>query len=308
MTNFTENRILAPVTLKAPAKINLYLAITGKRADGYHNIESLMQKVDLADQIQLSIGSNGIRLTCPGTDLPTDEGNLAFRAAASFLEATGSSARSVAIYGVDIVLEKKIPVAAGLGGGSSDAAAVLRGMNILFGAELSDDELLTLAKPLGADVPFFIHDWPAAWATGIGEELSRTTPITNYYVVLVNPGIPVSTGWVYQNFALTSTNNPFILARGRASADGRLPWRPSIPEDLYNDLETVTIPRFPEIGVIKNELRQDGADGVLMSGSGPTVFGLFRDKVRAGRSYARFVKKYGDKVFITRPCQAEMSP
>jgi 4-diphosphocytidyl-2-C-methyl-D-erythritol kinase len=307
VTNLPKNRAPESITLKAPAKINLYLAITGKRADGYHDIETLMQKIDLADRIQLRVGNSGIRLTCPGIDLPTDESNLAYRAAVSFLRAAGPRGVSHVRQGVDIVLEKKIPVAAGLGGGSSNAATMLRGMNILFAAGLSDDELLALAKPLGADVPFFIHDWPAAWATGIGVELTPTAPLTNYYIVLVNPGIPVSTAWVYRNFTLTSAGNPFILARGRASADGRSPWRPTVPEDLYNDLETVTIPQFPEIGLIKNELRQDGADGVLMSGSGPTVFGLFRDKVRADRSYARFVKKYRDKVFMTRPHQSEMS-
>jgi len=307
VTNLTQYRAPKSITLKAFAKINLYLAVTGKRADGYHDIESLMQKIDLADRIKLSIGNSGIRLTCPGIDLPTDEGNLAYRAAASFLQATSHRGRSDAMRGVDIVLEKKIPVAAGLGGGSSDAAAVLRGLNTLFGAELATADLLELAKRLGADVPFFIHAWPAAWATGIGEELSPAAPLANYHIVLVNPGIPVSTGWVYENFALTSACNPFILARGRESVEDRLHRRSTVPDVLYNDLETVTIPHFPEIGLIKNELQQDGADGVLMSGSGPTVFGLFRDKVRAGRSYARFIKKYGDKVFITRPCQAEMS-
>jgi len=308
VTNLTKNPVVPKsITLKAPAKINLYLAVIGKRADGYHDIESLMQKIDLADQIQLSIGSSGIRMTCPGIDLPTDEGNLAYRAAVSFLQAIGHRGCMPAIRGIDIVLEKKIPVAAGLGGGSSDAAAVLRGLNVLLGAELSTAELLELAKQLGADVPFFIHAWPAAWATGIGEKLSPATPLVNYHIVLVNPGIPVSTGWVYKNFALTSAGNPFILARGRESEVSRSHRRSTVPDVLYNDLETVTIPHFPEIGLIKNELQQDGADGVLMSGSGPTVFGLFRDKIRAGRSYIRFIKKYGDKVFITRPCQAEIS-
>ena len=288
------------IELKASAKINLYLAVKGKRADGYHEIESLMQKIDLADRIQLRIGGQGIRLTCVGADLPADEGNIAFRAADAFLRKTGRS-------GVAITLEKKIPVAAGLGGGSSDAAAVLRGLNSLFAAELPDAELLALAKPLGADVPFFMYDWPAAWATGIGEELTPAPSLANCHLVLVNPGISVSTGWVYKNFALTSGSNTFILARGRQSSDSRSHWRPKMPEDLYNDLEAVTIPHYPEIEQIKNELRQDGAVGVLMSGSGPTVFGLFTDPDRAGRSLTRFGKVYGDKVFYTMPCQSEIS-
>ena len=300
MTNGTINRDQGLIKLKAPAKINLYLAVKGKRADGYHEIESLMQKIDLADHIQLSIGGQGIRLTCTGANLPTGEGNLAFRAADAFLRKTGGS-------GVDITLEKKIPVAAGLGGGSSDAAAVLRGLNMLFAADMPDEELLALAKPLGADVPFFMYDWPAAWATGIGEELTPAESLTYCHLVLVNPGISVSTGWVYKNFALTSGSNTFILARGRQSGDNRSLWRPKVPEDLYNDLEAVTIPHYPEIEQIKNELRQDGAVGVLMSGSGPTVFGIFTDPDRAGRSVTRFGKVYGEKVFYTRPCQSEIS-
>ena len=294
------NRSQGLIKLKAPAKINLYLAIKGKRADGYHDIESLMQKIDLADQIQLRIGGQGIRLTCVGADLPTDEGNLAYRAADAFLRKTGRS-------GVDIFLEKKIPVAAGLGGGSSDAAAVLRGLNRLFAVDMADDELLALAKPLGADVPFFMYDWPAAWATGIGEKLTMAEPLADCHLVLVNPGLAVSTGWVYENFALTSGSNTFILARGRQSGDSLSLWRPKMPEDLYNDLEAVTIPHYPEIEQIKNELRQDGAVGVLMSGSGPTVFGLFTDPDRAGRSYARLGKMYGDTVFHTRPYQSDIS-
>lgn len=300
MTNGTIHRDQGLIRLKAPAKINLYLAVKGKRADGYHEIESLMQKIDLADQIQLSSGGQGIRLTCVGADLPTDEGNLAFRAADAFLRKTGGS-------GVEITLEKKIPVAAGLGGGSSDAAAVLRGLNMLFAGDMSEEELLALAKPLGADVSFFMYDWPAAWATGIGEELTPAESLTNCHLVLVNPGISVSTGWVYKNFALTSGSNTFILARGRRSGDSRSLWRPKMPEDLYNDLEAVTIPHYPEIEQIKNELRHDGAVGVLMSGSGPTVFGLFTDPDRAGRSYARLGKLYGETVFYTRPYQSEIS-
>ncbi len=288
------------IKLKAPAKVNLYLAVKAKRADGYHEIESLMQKIDLADQIQLSRGGDGIRMTCVGADLPTDEGNLAYRAAESFLKKIGNS-------GVDISLEKNIPVAAGLGGGSSDAAAVLRGLNLLFRADLPDEELLALAKPLGADVPFFMYDWPAAWATGIGEKLTPAEPLADCYLVLVNPGISVSTRWVYENLALTTSGNTFILARGRQSGESRSPWRPKVPEDLYNDLEAVTIPHYPEIEQIKNALRQDGAVGVLMSGSGPTVFGLFTDPDLASRSKARMSKVYGEKVFYSRPYQSEIS-
>lgn len=288
------------ITLKAPAKINLCLSIVGKRADGYHEIDTLMQKIALDDLIRLKRGGSGIRLNCPGTDLPTDERNLVFRAALAFLQTTGLGSDGTA-GGIDIVLEKKIPIAAGLGGGSSDAASVLHGMNTLFAAGLSNEDLQELAKPLGADVPFFVYDKPAAWATGIGEKLVAAQSLGNYHIVLVNPGFPVSTAWAYKNFALTSAGNTFILARGRRTDGDRADRRLAIPGGLYNDLEKVTIDRFPEIDSIKNTLQQDGAEGVLMSGSGPTVFGLFAEYDSAGRSFTRFVEEYGANVFMTKP-------
>jgi 4-diphosphocytidyl-2-C-methyl-D-erythritol kinase len=288
------------ITLVAPAKINLRLSVISKRKDGYHEIDSLIQKIALADTITLRYGESGIRLACPGTDLPTGKANLAFRAAESFLGYITSHDSPGAI-GIDIVLEKKIPVAAGLGGGSSDAATVLKGLNILLAAGLSTDELLQLARPLGADVPFFIYDWPAAWAGGIGDQLTIAEPLVNYHVVLVNPGFPVSTAWVYEHFALTSDADPFILARGRGTEGNGASRRFIIPDGLHNDLEAVTSRRFPEIKQIKRELQQGGAAGVLMSGSGPTVFGLFTDMDRAELSAAKLAGKYGDKVFLTEP-------
>lgn len=288
------------ITLRAPAKINLCLAVLGKRADGYHEIDSLMQKVALEDRIRVKRGGSGIRLTCPGTSLPTDERNLIFRAALAFLQATGLEGGRGA-GGIDIVLEKKIPIAAGLGGGSSDAASVLHGMNLLFAAGLTHEELRELARPLGADVPFFVYGEPAAWATGIGEKLTAAMPLGDYHIVLVNPGFPVSTAWAYENLALTSDGNTFILARGRGTDGNRIGRRFSLPGGLHNDLEAVTIKRFPEIEFIKKKLQQDGAEGALMSGSGPTVFGLFTEYDSAGRSFTRFVEEFGDNVFMTKP-------
>ena len=290
------------LTVKAPAKINLSLIVKNKRADGYHEIESLMQKIELHDLIHLQTGRAGIRLSCPGTGLPLDEGNLAYRAAASFFD----SVNLPHDVGIDIILEKKIPVAAGLGGGSSDAAAVLSGLNILFSANLNNEELLALAKPLGADVSFFIYEWSAAFATGIGNELTEAASLTNCCILLVNPGFAVSTKWVYENFALTSAGNTFILARGQESQAERFLRRPIVLGDLHNDLETVTIPHFSELELIKEKLVLGGAEGVLMSGSGPTVFGLFTDERPASQSFDSFVTEYGKSVFLTKPYQADM--
>lgn len=283
------------ITIEAPAKINWYLQIKEKRPDGYHELETGMQKVELADTLHLSIIEKGIYLSCPGTDLPTDESNLAYRAAKVFLEKTGE------VRGAAIVLNKKIPIAAGLGGGSSDAAAVLRGLNRLFAAGLSVQQLLALAQPLGADVPFFVTEYNTVWATGIGDIFKHVSWPFDGWVLLVNPGFPVSTKWVYENFALTTKGNPYILGREIEQDKQQEMFFQNGKLLLFNDLESVTISQFPEIGKIKDELLANGAIGVLMSGSGPTVFGLFNEKNDADRSFEAFKTRYGNNVFLTRP-------
>jgi len=281
--------------LKAPAKINLYLKVLNRRPDGYHEIESAMQKIALFDTLHLSRQGGAISLSCPGSSIPENRQNLAYRAAEKFCAAAGITA------GIRIVLEKNIPVAAGLGGGSSDAAAVLLGLNRLFGADLERQRLLDIGLELGADVPFFLQDSSAAVATGIGEHLEKATAIQDYWIVLVNPGFAVSTKWVYENFPLTSCANPFILARGRKlDRDFRIA-DPGLFEELGNDLEAVTIQRYPEIGHIKKELKKAGASAALMSGSGPTVFGLFAGEAEAQHGFLQCAKDYGDKVFLVRP-------
>jgi 4-diphosphocytidyl-2-C-methyl-D-erythritol kinase len=196
------------LTIKAPAKINLFLKVLNRRPDGYHEIESLMQKIDLCDILHLSRHGEDISLSCPETTLPEDQGNIIYRAAQAFFSATGIKA------GIKIILEKKIPIAAGLGGGSSDAAAVVMGLNTLLNSNLHREELLDIASPLGADVPFFVEAYSAAMATGIGDKLEQVKSLEGFSIVLVNPGFGVSTKWVYENFPLTSNSNPYILARG----------------------------------------------------------------------------------------------
>lgn len=283
------------LVVEAPAKINLYLKIVARRPDGYHDIDSLMQKLALADRLSLSRGKKGLRLTCPGSDLPTDKGNLACRAARVFFEQTGLAAD------VDIVLEKKIPVAAGLGGGSSDAAAVLKGLNRLYRAGLQEAELAALAVPLGADVPFFVSGFAAARAQGIGDRLQEAPALADCRIILVNPGFPVSTRWAYESFALTSGGNPYILARGRQTdTDGTVKGN-DLSAEFANDLETVTIQRYPVIDDIKHALKQTGTARVLMSGSGPTVFGLFADPEMAARAFEVLSRRYAENVYLTTP-------
>lgn len=283
------------ITLKAPAKINLFLKIINRRPDGYHEVISLMQKVELFDILELSREGETVRLSCPGSGLPEDQDNLVYRAAQAFIAATGEKT------GIRIYLEKKIPVAAGLGGGSSDAAAVLRGLNILLGAGLNLEDLARIAQPLGADVPFFIQDYSAAIATGIGDRLEEFEPLKGLWLLLVNPGFGLSTKWVYENFPLTTGANPYILARVRKMQENPLEATPSLFIEFGNDLEVVSMGRFPEIGDIKNELKLAGAVVSLMSGSGPTVFGLFPGEEEARRSFLQLSKKYGENVFLVRP-------
>uniref|UniRef100_UPI004056C96A 4-(cytidine 5'-diphospho)-2-C-methyl-D-erythritol kinase n=1 Tax=Candidatus Electronema sp. TaxID=2698783 RepID=UPI004056C96A len=264
--------------LRAPAKINLYLKIFGRRPDGYHELDTLMQKVALYDELELSLADEpGIRLISQDADLPEDEGNIVFRAARLFLNQTGRNEQ-----GLHIILRKRIPLAAGLGGGSSDAAAVLKGLNQLLAAGRTTEKLAAMGLRLGADVPFFVYDYPAAWAGGIGERLEPAAPLRGFTVLLVNPGIAVSTKWAYETFsqtagriALTAAGKKFNLSNFSNESGLPLRRRTFLPSDLLNDLELVTAEKHRVIGELKARLSAAGAAGTMMSGSGPTVFGLF---------------------------------
>ncbi len=174
------------VSLQAPAKVNLYLKVTGRRGDGYHYLATLMQKISLYDRVELEKIPAGIQLHCPGRDLPADETKLAFRAARIFQQKMQDRLRG-GRTGVAITLYKSIPAAAGLGGGSRDAAAVLRGLDQLYATACRESELRAMGLHLGADVPFFIARQPVAWATGIGEKLHQAVPLSGYRILVVNP-------------------------------------------------------------------------------------------------------------------------
>ncbi len=268
------------LALDAPAKINLYLRVTGRRPDGYHYLATLMQKVALFDRVELRRASAGIRVHCPDSNLPEDEGNLVYRAAHLFLSRMAPRLRGET--GVEITLYKRIPLAAGLGGGSSDAAAVLRGLDRLLATGCTESELLALGGLLGADVPLFIVDWPVAWATGIGDRLRPAKTLAGYRILLVNPGFSVGTAWVYEKFALTAAgkkiNLQILQAPPADEVDCPFTRRPIRPDELVNDLEAVTAAKFQEIGRLRQRLLAAGAEAAMMTGSGPTVFGIFREQ------------------------------
>lgn len=250
------------LTLSAPAKINYLLDVIGKRADGYHDLRMIMQRVNLCDDITLTVTkSHEIRVICNSKGAPNGSGNIAWKAARAILDVTGSES------GLDIEIIKNIPVAAGLGGGSSDAASVLMGLNDLLRLGLTDDKLMEIGCKLGADVPFFIFK-KTALAEGIGEKLTVLPNMPNCWILLINPGVHVSTAWVYRSLQLTSRRELNNIPRFFGSIE-------DIVSIMSNDLESVTISAFPIINEIKSKLMDLGAIGSMMSGSGPTVFGMF---------------------------------
>jgi len=268
-------------TFMAPAKINICLHVLGKRADGYHDLAMLMQRVALFDRIELCLRDDAaIEVVCPGLELQADEENIAARAARKLLAHVGRET-----HGVDITIYKGIPAAAGLGGGSSDAAAVLLGLDEMLGLRLPQGELMELGLQLGADVPFFLFG-RTAWATGVGEVLQEWPGMPPVWLVLVNPRIAVSTAWVFQNLGLT-----------RPRPEAKIPGFPKAPSELvkllHNDLEPVTCQRYPVVRQIKQSLLDNGAMGALMSGSGPTVFGLYADQQAAQQAAATLSDKTG---------------
>ncbi|GFO66038.1 4-(cytidine 5'-diphospho)-2-C-methyl-D-erythritol kinase [Geomonas paludis] len=257
--------------LQAPAKVNYRLDVLGKRPDGYHDLRMVMQRVGLCDEITIALSvTPGIRVTCGKKGVPDGPGNIAWRAADALLKLSGKEA------GIDIVIDKRIPVAAGLGGGSSDAATVLMGVNRLLGLGLSDERLMEIGVKLGADVPFFIFK-KTALAEGIGDKLTAMASMPSLWVVLINPGIHVSTAWVYQNLILTEKGPATIIRDSYSSAA-------EVAELLSNDLEPVTCGKHPLLNEVKDMLLAAGASGSLMSGSGATVFGIFEDEAVAKKA------------------------
>ena len=276
-------------TVKAPAKINVRLKVTGRRPDGYHELVSIMVPVDIFDTIDLNLTSDRqIRIGCKGREIPADETNLAYRAARDFMSYSGIK------DGVSVVLSKNIPVAAGLGGGSSDGAAVLLALNHMYSSPLSEPELHKLALKLGADVPFFLMGGPCL-ATGIGEILEPITDWPEAWYVIVTPQIQVSTAWVYRNLKLQLTTGEYDYIVKTLKNDTF-----TISRVLENDLETVTTASFPIINTLKKLLVDAGAEGAIMSGSGPSVFGVFASQEKAESAKTFLVSHNPGDIFVAR--------
>jgi 4-diphosphocytidyl-2-C-methyl-D-erythritol kinase len=281
---------LSSLTLKAPAKINLFLNILKKREDGYHDIFTLMQKVALYDTLTFFKINEGIILKTYNTRLPLDRRNLAYQAAELILK-EGKVAQ-----GVKIILKKKIPISSGLGGGSSDSATTLLGLNRLYNLNYSLKRLHPLAEKLGSDVPFFLYDQTAV-AEGRGERITSVKIFTDYWIVLVTFPFQVLTSWAYQDIRLSlTTKKDFINMENLQKKEGFLEalnfWR--------NDFEGKIAERYPQVRYALKLLLKLGAKKSSMTGSGPTVYGIFEqepDKEEVNRLF-----KSGDwQVFVTRP-------
>ena len=280
--------------LQAFAKINLGLDVLGKREDGYHEVRMIMQTIRMYDQLDMRKSVEpGIHLTTNKKYIPVDENNLVWRAAKLMMDTCGI------IEGVSIHLHKVIPVAAGMAGGSSDAAATLVGMNRLFHCGLSQEKLMELGLQIGADVPYCVLRGTAL-AEGIGEKLTVLPPMPDCWILIGKPGISVSTKYVYTTLDLnTDTVHPDIDGMKKALEDGNLY---GITERMGNVLQDVTIPAYPEVERIKEQMKTLGAVNAMMSGSGPTVFGIFDNEEKAQEACQK-LRESGScqQVFLTVP-------
>jgi len=274
----------------SPCKVNLLLNILGQRADGFHELETVMQPVNFCDELAFERSGHGVQLSCSDTTLPADTRNLVFRAAANFLAAAKIS------DGVKIHLEKKIPLAAGLGGGSGNAATTLLALNELFNQPLSLAKLDELAAGLGSDIPFFLYGKPAL-ATGRGEKVE---PLENFPALrgkaffLIHPGFGIATPWAYQNLA----RFPAALngQKGRAQKLISLLQTSDLKTaaaEFYNSLEAPVLDKFPVLSLYQEFLREHGALAALMSGSGSTTFAIAENLAAAESLAEKFKAKFG---------------
>lgn len=271
------------IALSMPAKINLSIDVKKKLANGYHSVEMIMQTIDLFDTITVEKENKGISIDCAQSYVPNDQRNIAWKAAELFFSECPYKG------GARITLKKNIPVSAGLGGGSTDAAGVLKALNILYDNCLKDLQIIQLSRRLGADVTFFLAGGTQL-AKGIGGELTLLPCLVGIDVVLVKPDFPVSTRWVYENLDLNLVEKRPDTSKmiGAIEAmDVRL-----LARSMENVLESVTVKEYPELQTIMDRFTEYGALGSRMSGSGPTVFGLFYDSPSAEAAREKFLKDY----------------
>lgn len=291
---------------KSPCKVNLILNILGKRADGFHELETVMQPVNICDEMTFERGGASLQLTCSNPELPCDSKNLVHRAATAFLAAAKISG------GVKIHLQKNLPLAGGIGGGSANAAVTFSALNELFGAPLPIEKLHELSAALGSDVPFFLYDKPAL-ATGRGEKvrtLENFPALKGKAFFLVHPGFGISTPWSYQNLARfpkdqngTPGRAEKLVAALQASdslapvgGEGR--GEGAALDHFYNSLEAPAFDKFPVLQLYKEFLRENGAFVSLMSGSGSTTFAIAENLKAAETLAEKFKSQFGDKGWI----------
>lgn len=284
------------ITRKAYAKINLGLDVVRRLPNGYHEVRMIMQTVGIYDVLTFAKSDAGIVLQVDHEELSEDQNNLIYKAAKLLMDTAGISDTK----GVHITLEKNIPIAAGMAGGSTDAAAALLGINELYGLGYDLEQLKALGVKIGADVPYCIQGGTAL-AEGIGEVLSKLPAPPACHLVIAKPDINVSTKFVYENLRANELqDHPDIDGMIEALRAGELK---GITDRLGNVLETVTVPAYPIIQDIKDTMSAAGAEGTLMSGSGPTVFGIFRDKALAEKAAVQIrAAGLAKQVFVTEFC------
>ncbi|MDD9301107.1 MAG: 4-(cytidine 5'-diphospho)-2-C-methyl-D-erythritol kinase [Desulfobacter sp.] len=289
------------LSLISPAKINLFLYVRDKRDDGMHELYSLMALIDLCDQIKIEFKGSGIKVGCDHPKVPADPTNLAWQAADLFVDHHIQKLGAPPFQGIDIQIDKKIPVGGGLGGGSSNAAAILTGLNKMAGQPFLKAELEKMALTLGADVPFFILGEPA-FASGVGEQLIPCGNLPRFWVVVCSPGVSANTGDVFKKleFGLTFTSN-YIMNTG----SNTLVFEPELDgrEELHNDLEGPACKLYPEISSTKEEMALLLQRNVYMSGSGSSLFALYSDHAEANHGFRRIAKAWEGKnrqVFLSR--------
>lgn len=291
-----------PVTVLAPAKVNLILRILDRRSDGYHNLWSIMHTVALEDELRISLVPHrqDIQLRCDTEELAADRSNLVYRAAAAVLE------RAERTTGLEIHLSKRIPMGAGLGGGSSDAAATIVGVNRLLNLGWSDARMAEVGQSLGSDVPFFLFA-PSACVAGRGETVKPVAIDGVRWVVLVNPGFGVETRWAYHELAATrGTVHPLSPMHASLDRHAQLTWE-QLAAAAENDFEAPVFARHGTLGEIKQALIERGAQLALLSGSGATVFGLFHDEAAARRAHTHFARKPSLKTFVVPTCSGPLT-
>ena len=273
------------IKINSYSKINLTLNILSRREDGYHEIETIMQSINLADQVIITKEKEGIKIKCNHPEVPVNANSLAYRSAEKIINRYGIK------KGVKIEIEKKIPLASGLAGGSANSATILIGINKLFSLNLSNEDLRGIGEELGMDVPFFIQNGTAL-AYQRGEKLTPLSSINPpLWMIILNPGFNISTHWAYNNLDLDSVkrekNNTKAMLKALKEGKSQ-----EIAKNLFNSFESLIIKKYPEVGRIKNRLIEEGVLGALMSGSGPTVFGITQNKEEALKIYEKLKPEY----------------